>query len=351
MVKSKSFILGTVLTPLIFVLFIGIIYFTQKKNMEKVREYHYIDETARVIPLLKSNLPSTMKMIPWAGDKEAAVTAIRNKEIKNFLYFPEDLFEGYTFEYYSETISDSQRIALIENVISRIIQIRKFAERGLSEEEISRLLTSAKAKTFEVTREEGAKKKSAEASFAIAYILVFLIYMSVLSWAPQMLRSTIEDKSNRVAEVLVSHVKPSGIMAGKLSGTAAAGVFQYLIWAVMALFGIFLLQQSVPGSQAVISTMLGSLHPSIFIFFLLYFLMGFLGFCIGISLIPFLSSLMLMRIGISEVPALQIALSMGLLLVTIAVEIWLAGRIYRIGLLSYGKKPTWKELISWVKNG
>jgi|GEM_PF-2231708 ABC-2 type transport system permease protein len=397
MVKSKSFILGTVLTPLIFILFIGIIYITQKKNMEKVREYHYIDETAQVVPLLESNLPATMKMIPWTGNKEEAITALRQKEIKNFLFFPGDLFENYSFEYYSETISDSQRISLIENVISRIIQIRKFAQRGLSETEINSLLASAKARTFEVTKEEGAKKKSAEVSFAIAYILVFLIYMSVLSWAPQMLRSTIEDKSNRVAEVLVSHVKPSGIMTGKLSGTAAAGVFQYLIWAAMALLGIVLLKQAVPGSQVVIKTLLGSLHPSVFIFFILYFLMGFLvfalifgiigamfsnmqdaqnamtpailvcvlpmiflfavsqdpssSFSVGVSLIPFLSSLMLMRIGISEVPAPQIALSMGLLLATIAIEIWLAGRIYRIGLLSYGKKPTWKELISWVKNG
>ena len=101
MVKSKSFILGTVLTPLIFILFIGIIYITQKKNMEKVREYHYIDETAQVVPLLESNLPATMKMIPWTGNKEEAITALRQKEIKNFLFFPGDLFENYSFEYYS----------------------------------------------------------------------------------------------------------------------------------------------------------------------------------------------------------------------------------------------------------
>lgn len=397
LIKTKSFILGTILTPFFLMLIFFIPIYMQKKNAEKVREYHYVDHSENIAGVLKEHLPSTMKMIPWNSDKEKAIAALRDKEIKNFIYLPEDIFESYNFEYYSETISDSQRISLIESVISRVIQEKKFEERGLSRGEINELLLSAKARTFEVTRDEGPKKKSADVSFGIAYLLVFLIYMTVLSWAPQMLRSTIEDKSNRVAEVLVSHVKPSHIMGGKLSGTALAGVFQYLIWGLMAFLGITLLKQALPASRSVFDALAGNINPSLFIFFVLYFLMNFLlfalifgiigamfsdmkdaqnamtpailicilpllffapvsqdpasAFSVGISMVPFLSSLMLMRIGISEVPPLQIGLSIGLLLLTIAIEVWLAGRIYRIGLLSYGKKPTWKELFSWIKNG
>ena len=394
-VRTKAFILSTLLMPLVLILLMGLPTYLQKKTMEKVKTYQVLDESGSITEVLAENLPGTMVMVSWDASKDEGVAAVRNGEIETFLYFPKNIKESYEFEYYSRAVSDSQRITLLQSIVSRTLQREKISKRGFTEGEINELLKKADVRTFEVSKAEGTKKKSASMSFLVAYILVFLIYISVLTWAPMMLRSTIEDKNNRVVEVVVSHVKSGSIMAGKIIGTAAAGITQYIIWGVMVAGTVKLLSLLLPGFKAGANAFFAQVKPDMFIYFIIYFILGYLVYsvvfaalgaqfsdmkdaqnsmgpiimlavlplvlfmpvsqdpestmAVVISQIPYLSSLMLMRIGISHVPASQIALSIILQMVTIVVEIWIAGKIYRIGIMSYGKKPSLKEVFSWLK--
>ncbi len=394
-VRTKSFIISTILMPVIMLVIFGIPAYTQKKNMETIKQYQVLDESGMIMEKISHNLPGTMRVIPWEGSKEDAVKAVREGDIETFIYVPEDIYESYEFEYYSRSVSDQQRISILRNSMTSILQKAKIAEKGFREDEVREILKKAGIKTFEVSKDMGTKKKSASFSFVLAYILVFLIYISVLTWAPMMLRSTIEDKNNRVVEVVVSHVKSGDIMAGKILGTVGAGVTQYLIWGLMAAAAVGAVISISPGFGGMLSMIVSQIRPSLLLFFIVYFILGYMTYsvvfgAIGamfsdmkdaqnfmgplvivavlpmvlfmpvsqdpestmalvLSQIPYFSSLMLMRIGISHVPAVQIALSIFIQVATIALEIWIAGRIYKIGIMSYGKKPTIKEVVSWLK--
>lgn len=387
-VRTKAFIIGTILTPLILGMVIGLPTFLMKKNAEIVRDYHIKDDSGFIAASLQEQLPQVIRLKTWEGNKEEAVEALKKKEIETFIYIPADVYDSYSFDFQAQTISDKQSIALVENAISTIIRSKKLIEKNIKREDVDIILKKARAQTFSVSK-EGKKAKDAEMAFFIAYILVILMYMSVISYAPRMTQSTVEDKNNRVVEVVVSHVKASDIMAGKIVGNAFVGIFQYLIWGVLAA-GII----NFVGKDFVIN-LFSQVNPIIFLYFVIYFVLGYLIYAIAFAAIgamfsdmrdagnmmtpfimlavlpmilfapisqapqsalalwasefPFFSSLMLMRIGISEVPVWQIVLSIMLQLVTIAVELWLAAKIYRIGILSYGKKPTMKELVAWIK--
>lgn len=387
-VRTKAFVIGTILTPLILGMVIGLPTFLMKKNAEKVRDYYIKDDSGFIAASLQEQLPQVIRLKTWEGTKEEGTAAIKSKEIETFIYIPADVYESYSFDFQAQTISDKQSIAIVENAISAIIRSKKLIEKNIKKEDVAVILKRATAQTFSVSK-EGKKAKDADAAFFIAYILVFMMYMSVLSYAPRMVQSTVEDKNNRVVEVVVSHVKATDIMAGKIVGNAFVGIFQYLIWGSLAAVIINFVGKSY------VSGVFSQVNPIIFAYFVLYFVLGYLIYAIAFAAIgamfsdmrdagnmmtpfimlavlpmilfapiaqapqstlalwasefPFFSSLMLMRIGISEVPTWQIVLSIMLQLVTIAVELWLAAKIYRIGILSYGKKPTMKELVAWIK--
>ncbi len=388
-VRTKAFVIGTILTPLIMGLVFVLPVFLMKKNAEIVRDYHIKDDSGFVAASLQEQLPQVIRLKTWEGTKEEGTAAIKSKEIETFIYIPANVYETYSFDFQAQTISDRQSIALVENAISTIIRSKKLIEKNIKKEDVDIILKKARAQTFSVSK-EGKKAKDADTATNIAFILVFLMYMSVLSYAPRMVQSTVEDKNNRVVEVVVSHVKASDIMAGKIVGNAFVGVFQYLIWGGLAASII-----SFVGKDYFVA-LFSQINPIIFAYFVLYFVLGYLIYAIAFAAIgamfsdmrdagnmmtpfimlavlpmilfapisqapqstlalwasefPFFSSLMLMRIGISEVPTWQIVLSIVLQLLAIAVELWLATKIYRIGILSYGKKPTMKELIGWIKS-
>jgi len=387
-VKTKAFIISTVLMPVFLAVIFGMPAYLLKMNAEKVKNIYIKDDSGLVAPVLQNEVPKTFILKEWTKSKEAAREALKKKEIETFIFIPGDVATSYSFNYEGQTVSDQQTIAVFQNAISSIIRSKKLVERGLKEEDVAIILQRVTAQTYAVSQ-DGAKKKDVEISFIIAYALVVLMYISVLSYAPRMVQSTIEDKNNRVVEVVLSYVKPFDIMTGKILGNAGVGLFQYLIWGLMG-FGVI----EAIGVNSV-TGMFSQVNPIIFFYFVLFFLLGYFIYSIAfaaigamfsdmreannmmtpfvmLTVIPFLlfapisqspntqlafwtsefpyfSSLMLMRIGISEVPAWQIILSVILQIITIIVELWIISKIYRIGILSYGKKPTIKELISWVK--
>ncbi|MEO5563327.1 MAG: ABC transporter permease [Chitinophagaceae bacterium] len=250
------------------------------------------------------------------------------------------------------------------------------------------------------------KKSNEGAAKGIAYISGFLIYFILLVYGSQVMMGVMEEKTNRIAEVIVSSVKPFQLMLGKIIGIGLVALTQFLLW-IAFVFIIYNVTKASGNSSEMMSSMVGGIQktfasinlPLILFLFAFYFLGGFffyaslyaaIGsavnedmreaqslsfpitmlviFSIAIlsiaineptgpvafwgSIIPFSSPIIMMgRIPFGvpgTVPWWQLGLSMGMLILGFIFTVWLSGKIYRTGILMYGKKPTWKELMKWA---
>jgi ABC-2 type transport system permease protein len=230
-------------------------------------------------------------------------------------------------------------------------------------------------------------------SFFGAYAMMFLIYFTVVFYGMNVARSVVEEKTSRIFEVLLSTVRPQALMAGKLLGVGAAGLTQMAIW--------FLLVSTIVGTSGGASLGPGGLaafgiHPQQLFFLAAYFLLGFFFYSaiaaavgasvsseqeiqqfsivivapltVGMVLISYIVGnptalpvvllslfppcapiVMFLRMSSQMPPAWQIALSMVLMLLSIWAAIWVASRIYRVGILMYGKRATLPEILRWMR--
>jgi ABC-2 type transport system permease protein len=243
----------------------------------------------------------------------------------------------------------------------------------------------------------GEEWGDAQSTFFLAYILSFVIYFMVLFYGVSVMRSVLEEKTSRIAEVLVSSLRSTELMAGKIIGVASAALLQVFIWA--ALIGLLITQSDAIAERIGIdpeSLTAVSLDPGTIALLLAYFLVGFLlfaalfaalgasvtteqeaqsfqmvlviplvvplGFLVPLTseplgraatflgLFPLTSPIaMPMRLSAAAIPPTQIALSLVFLASALLLTGWLAGRIYRIGILATGKRPSCRELIHWLR--
>jgi ABC-2 type transport system permease protein len=239
----------------------------------------------------------------------------------------------------------------------------------------------------------GGQREDRGTAFIFSIILMMILYTSILMWGQLVMTSVIEEKSSRVIEVMASGLPSTQLLWGKLLGVGAAGLTQFLVWALS-----LLVVSLLAAGQAATAFKMPEITPLMLVSFVLFFLLGFLfyaalyaaigaavntvqeaqnfvfpvvlpliigmvcfpaviespdgGLAITLSMVPFLSPLMMfLRIVVVTPPLWQVALSLGLLALAIAGAVWLAARIYRVGILMYGKKPTFPELVRWVRHG
>ena len=234
----------------------------------------------------------------------------------------------------------------------------------------------------------------------IAYFMGFILYIAILIYGQQTMTSVIEEKTSRIMEVLTSSLTPFQMLLGKVLGVGAAGLAQMAIWGGT----VFVLSsQRTPlaaafgmSADAAQSFPIPSMAPGLLLVFLLYFALGFMlygalyaaigamcntiqetqqyaifvtvfiivGFFavfalikdptgplgVTMSYIPFFAPFtMPVRWSLTSVPPLELVLSLALMVATLLACVWLAARIYRTGILMYGKKPSWRELWRWVR--
>ena len=289
------------------------------------------------------------------------------------------------------------------------------------EDIMAKVKTDVPVEALTLTSDGGEKADSVEAYMIMAYIMSFLIYMFTFMFGNMVMRGVIEEKSNRIVEVVVSSVSSFELMMGKIIGVAGVALTQFIIWIVLtlllvsaggALFGADLLSSgaaAVPGAAEATDAVAGSVAngilgglaslniPYLLVFFLIYFLLGYLlyasmfaavgsavdneadtgqlampitiplmlglfimlhtfqhpssGLSFWASIIPFTSPMvMLARLPFGVVPGWQLALSIALLLLTFVFVTYLSARIYRVGILMYGKKASFKDLYKWMKS-
>ncbi|MBN2030490.1 ABC transporter permease [bacterium] len=411
-VKTKGFIFGTLFLPL-FVLFIGLIpVLLGRFAGEGQKQIAVIDLSQRVFNPLDTYLNEIKtdnegqplyqleRIETDPGTLEAKKSSLNEQVEKGewdvFLVIPEDVFTSNQFELYAKNVSNFDFNATLENAVSNVVSVMRLNESGLDHELIDRLIQRVQVKTFKVD-EAGAKEESSMASFWISYVMVFLLYMVLIFYGQFVMRGVIEDKVSRVIEVVLSSVKPYQMMAGKIIGIGSVGLTQFLIWIgclfFISSYGTVLLGQMGTGFNITIP----SLSIWVFLSFILYFLLGYFLYAalyaamgsmassesdaqnlqwpavsmiilsfmlmlfvvvrdptstlsVVLSLVPFFSPiLMFTRISVNSAPLNQVILSIVLSVVMIIGLIWIGGRIFRVGILMYGKRANLKEAIKWIR--
>lgn len=320
---------------------------------------------------------------------------VRTGEIDAWVWITEESLAEDRIEYHSENVSNFVTQARLEAAGSAAVRRHRLEQAGLDAEQIDRLGRSVGLTTVRVT-EQGSREEGFGSGLSLAYFLFFALYMSLLIYGQQVMTGVIEEKSSRIVEVIVATTRPFELMLGKLLGICGVALTQMGIWlgTVAAL--------TAPSVVATMSWLpegveLPTLSAGLLLHFLAFFLLGFFLFstfygsigaafnnvqeaqqfasvaaiflvapmllfwmvindpdsplAVVTSLIPFFTPLLLMlRIAIKEPPLWQIAL--GYLLTTgfTVLMVWVSSRVYRIGILMYGKKPSLQELWRWVRH-
>ncbi len=326
---------------------------------------------------------------PTDAERTALRDKVSSKAIDGYLWLTDEAIAAGKVAWVSRELAGSSERSRLSEELSRIIERERLSKNGVSSDQANLLLKPIKVEAIRVengreTKDSGGKK------FLEVIVMVMLIYIAVLLYGISVMRSVLEEKNSRIIEVLLSSATSTELMIGKIFGVGAVGLTQITVWAAMgALFAIPSLAMNMDFSQFAIS-------PVVLLAFVVYFLLGYLLFsalyaAIGaittteqegqqlqfivviplvlsvfmlssvvkspdapivawLSMFPFFSPVvMYARIVIQTPPLWQIALSLCLLIATIAGLLVLCARIYRVGILIYGKRPNLPEILKWLK--
>ena len=345
------------------------------------------------------------------AEKNALQERVNTKELYAYLEIPKDVFENAEVRFYARTATNFRVQNALHRIISDIVRDKRFAESGYSQREVSRLMRSVRFNAYAVKsgkgKDGGAKVESSietGARLGLGYILVFVLYMFVIIYANSIMRSVLEEKTTRIVEVIVSSIKPYQLLLGKLVGVCSVCLTMFAVW---VLFGVVLIMNIEPllrifGIDSlpmqfiqIIGTVKAS-STEMLTYFFVYFVIGFFiystlyavvgAICsseeeaqqtgvpltmlivvpfvlmfqlfripdstlsIMLSHIPFFSPiLMFMRINVLMPPLWEILLNILFMCITVLLVTLISGKIYRVGILMYGKRPTFGQLWQWMR--
>ena len=320
------------------------------------------------------------------AERDRLTQQLADGKITGFLWMTNDALADHNVQYSTKEAGDFERPRELRNAIRTAVTKQRLAQNGMSEAEVESLLQPIVVNTERP--EKGKKGASSAEIFITAFAMVVLLYAVVMVYGIAVMRSVIEEKSTRILEVLLSSVTSKELLAGKILGVGAVGMTQILVWVtcaslfsapgmivsrstvhlpVMGMFAFaifFLLGYLLYSAMyAAIGSMVNSDQeaqqmqwPAMIPIILAVFLMNAViqhpnaPLSFWLSMVPFFAPiLMLVRVLIETPPLWQIGLSVAIMVVTIYALLNLASRIYRVGILMYGKRPTLPELRRWLK--
>lgn len=397
-VRTKSFIVSTILLPA-FMFGVTVLpsMLASRKNIA-VRRIVVAASDQAIADAISKQLSSKDNEGTYQSEARTATDDTRDElnkslasgSIDGYLWVTNDAIAGGKVTFTASNTSDFVEGSELRNAVNAGVRRARLQARGLSQAESDELLKSVKV---ESVRMEGGKQKSAGGmgQFFAAFILAFTLYMMLIMYGMATMRSVLEEKTSRVMEVLLSSVTAKELMAGKVLGVGAVGLTQIAVW-VAFLAGI-------GGSSMITSEDMRevlNIPLSLLLFLPIFFVLGYmlyssmyaaLGAMVNseqeaqqwqwfvtmpliipiismteiirqpdsvmatwMSMVPFFSPiLMYVRIVAHTPPLWQIVLSIGILLATTYLMVVLCSRIYRVGILMYGKRPTLPEIVKWVK--
>ena len=416
-VRNKSFIVMTFLGPLLIVGMTFLIAYLSSVNKGDIKTIGVHDRANIFVNDFKNS--EDVKYVNLSDLSYDKAKDSASNAFEGLIYVPEvqsveELATKTT--YISDDSPKMDFLMNLQRTIDAKLNRENLNKLGFDADKIEKAKIKSEVQFAKFSGEDGLKFLN-EIKIGIGFAFGYLIMMFIIIYGNMVMRSVIEEKTNRIIEIIISSVKPFQLMMGKIIGTSLAGILQFLIWIVLGVLLLFSLSAVFGGQQEAVATAQVTAEQaevamsfmdklqlyiaeipvtSILIGFVIFFIGGYflyssfyaaigaavdsetdsqqflmpiimplmlavyVGFltvmndphgtvAVVFSLIPLTSPIvMLMRIPFG-VPLWQLALSVVLLYGTFIFVVWFAAKIYRVGILMYGKKPSWKELFKWLK--
>jgi len=405
-VKTKAFVISTLAVPLLGIGVVLLIAFVAGHRGQQNFRLAIVDESGSLSAPFRQSLEGSVAIgrpqftITGTAERPASASAVE-QDLRNqinsggldaYLVIPGDLTQSV--ELHTKNPSNFAVLQPLTAALNEALIGARLGARGIHVDDVDQIARGVDLQVIKVSRSGEAIEKGQTLGIAIG--LVILLYSSLLAYGIITMRSVLEEKTTRTMEVLISSVQPFELLTGKILGVAGTAFTQFLIWVVslglLASYGAAMAAMLNPGSTFpamhlplslllwVACCFVGGyfLYSSMFAAIgaacsneqdagqLQWLAMGPLVFAISfywlvmidptsttslvLSEIPFLAPvLMPLRISIQSPPAWQLALSVILLFATIVGAIWASGKVYRVGVLMYGKRPTLPELLRWLR--
>ena len=421
-VRKRSFILTTILTPLLLVGLMVAPVLVSRLGADRQKEILVVDRSGVISPRLESGERLTFRPETQSFEE----LKVQRREVYGILVIGSDILSDprdvqlYTYE--APTLEVERELS---SRIARVVEEEKLKAYRIDSlpQILEQVKTNISMQTFRIDGEGGEQERSGVLSTVLAYLSGFLIYMFVFLYGAMVMQGVIEEKSSRVLEIMVSSVRPYELMMGKILGIASVALTQFLIWVVLIFVlggvamslaagdalaeGAAVVAGGMPETMGPLSALDGEsldalrrvTDPAflgrIFFGFMVYFIGGYLlyaamfaaigsavdnaadsqqlqmpvtipmvlalvvmlavmndpdgGLAFWFSMIPLTSPVIMMARLPYGVPFWEVALSVALLYASFAGMVWVAGKIYRVGIFMYGKKPGLKELLKWIR--
>jgi ABC-2 type transport system permease protein len=411
-VAKRSFWIGLLLGPLFFAFIFAIQIFAFKIRPETSKSVAIVDRSGLVAEataeaLRKETYDSgkaqfSVEVVPASGDTNAVFAdlnrRIAEKKLFGYLTVGPDLETPGAFRFLTRNVGDARSIDEVEGALRRAVIGARLQARSLalSTEQLEDITKSVRLQTLKVDDEGKTSQRDFGMVWIFTFVYLMIFFVPIIGYGVTALRSILEEKSSRIIEVLLSSVTPFELFMGKIIGLVLVGLTQVGAYAVTGMgLSVYSAAAAPVGMLANVASFF---TPVMMLQFLIYFLLGFVLFltlfaAVGsmvnteqeaqsmqqpimwlliipfyatfffisnpdstaariISLIPiFTPMIMIMRISVLQPPLWEIALSIVLTTLAIIGIVWLAARIFRVGILMYGKRPTLPEIVKWVKTG
>ncbi len=405
-VRGKGFIIGTLLSPLVMMSFVFLPALFVRFGGPSQYRVTVLDQTpdASLFERVdKALAPKRARDEKYVFTREALSPQedpqarqpqldeqIKAGTLDGYLILPSDVLTREKIVYRAKNIGDFSGRGRLEDALNKAFFEQRVAQAGLQTENVRSLTREVK---LDISNERGESERSKRGVFMLSMGLLMIIYITILVYGVTVMRGVMEEKQSRIIEVLLSSVRPFDLMLGKLIGIGLVGLTQYVVWGVL---GLIISSVAALPALALSANQMPQISLLQVVFFIVFFVLGYFLYAtlygmVGaivtseedgqqvqmpvtmtivipvmlstmvirdpnstastiVSLIPFFSPvLMFLRIGIDPPPWWQIALSIVLMIGTIIAAVWVAAKIYRVGVLMYGKRPTLPELVKWLK--
>ncbi len=397
-VRTRGFLIATILIPLLMTGgIIGSVLLA--KHAKSSSHIAVVSTDTKLATDLQNELEHgsesemTIDVIspPSAATRARLEKAVHDKDLDGYLWISPPRTPGTrpVLQYKQGSSADLATRTTVRQALDKVLTRARLVQQGLNTAQVQEMM-----RPVDMEATETGQQDNTAASFAAAYVTFFLMYMVIMLYGMNVARSIIEEKTSRVFEVMLATVKPLEMMAGKVVGVGSVGLTQVGIWMAAAL----LLTHSSYVTHSVGSNTGAQISFSALqvFYFVIYFLLGYLLYssmaaALGamtnseqelqqlnmflvlplagcmvalplilnapqsfaarvLSLVPFCTPLLMyMRLSVSTVPVGEIVASIVIMIVSIYAVLWITSRIYRVGILMYGKKPNLPEIIRWVK--
>ncbi|MDH5468068.1 MAG: ABC transporter permease [Candidatus Aminicenantes bacterium] len=422
-VRTKGFIIGTILGPVLMAAILVVPIVVASMTVEKQETIGVADLSREIFLDLDKKLGEKEYMLkdgfrryvlkkferPPVGSidelKKELNAKVLNKELSAYILIPEHVLgdeaavsavqeagsRDNDVEYVSQHTSDFEKLGSLNNALNSVIIEKRLKREGLDPEKISQFIQRVRLKPIKVTKK--GEEEDTMGTFMVSYFLALIIYMAIFIYGSVIMRGVIEEKSSRVIEVILSSMRPFQLMLGKILGIGAVGLTQFSVWAVFGLAATSYSKSFIPAGAEI---SLVSIPTYVFIYFVVFFILGYFlyatfyaavgslvnsekeaqqlvmpitmflilpllllifvirspdsGLSVFLSLFPlFTPIIMMLRIAVLLPPFVQIGASIVLLILTVLLMTWLAAKIYRVGVLMYGKPPKFAEIVRWIR--